>query len=195
MVLVDHVRCTYCGSCVSVCPMGALELAETRLIVDQSCVDCGLCLNACPTGALYAGPFPGAETGGPGLPLRRHYDVIVVGAGPGGSVAAWEAARRGLSVLLLEKRQEIGSPVRCAEGVAHEQLISFIARDPRWISATVTRAQFTVVGDDGLTHTTGGGGGLGYVLERRVFDRTLAEEAASAGAEVRVKTAATALVL
>ncbi len=195
MVLVDHVRCTYCGSCVSVCPMGALELAETRLIVDQSCVDCGLCLNACPTGALYAGPFPGAETGGPGLPLRRHYDVIVVGAGPGGSVAAWEAARRGLSVLLLEKRQEIGSPVRCAEGVAHEQLISFIAPDPRWISATVTRAQFTVVGDDGLTHTTGGGGGLGYVLERRVFDRTLAEEAASAGAEVRVKTAATALVL
>jgi digeranylgeranylglycerophospholipid reductase len=32
-----------------------------------------------------------------------------------------------------------------------------------------------------------GSGGLGYVLERRVFDRVLAERAATAGADVRVK--------
>jgi digeranylgeranylglycerophospholipid reductase len=44
----------------------------------------------------------------------RHseYDVIVVGAGPGGSIAAKVVAEHGLSVLLLEKRQEIGAPVR-----------------------------------------------------------------------------------
>jgi flavin-dependent dehydrogenase/NAD-dependent dihydropyrimidine dehydrogenase PreA subunit len=195
MVLVDRARCAYCGSCVSVCPVGALELAETRLIVDQSCTDCGLCIGACPTGALHDEPCRGIETGVAGLTLQRRYDLIVVGAGPGGSVAAWEAARKGLSVLLLEKRQEIGSPVRCAEGVTHEQLTSFIAPDPRWISATVTRAEFTVIGDGGRAKTTRGESGLGYVLERRVFDRTLAERAATAGAEVRVKTAATALVL
>jgi len=33
------------------------------------------------------------------------YDVIVIGAGVAGSVAAWLAARRGLSVLLIEKRR------------------------------------------------------------------------------------------
>ena len=34
-----------------------------------------------------------------------------------------------------------------------------------------------------------------YILERRIFDRVLAERAAQAGAEVRVKTAATGLLL
>jgi digeranylgeranylglycerophospholipid reductase len=37
-------------------------------------------------------------------------------------------------------------------------------------------------------------GGRGYILERRVFDRTLAELAAQAGAEVRVKTAVSSLL-
>jgi len=172
-----------------------LDLAETRLLVDQSCTDCGLCVSVCPTGALHTEPFRDIGAGGTVWPLRRRYDLIVIGAGPGGSIAAREAARQGLSVLLLEKRQEIGSPVRCAEGIAHEQLIPFIAPDSHWISATVTGAEFTVAGDDGRTETTRGEGGSGYVLERRVFDRVLAEQAASAGAEVRVKTAATALLM
>lgn len=52
MVIVDRQRCCYCGGCVSVCPVGALHLAETRLLVDDTCTDCGLCLAACPVGAL-----------------------------------------------------------------------------------------------------------------------------------------------
>ena len=44
--------------------------------------------------------------------LNPEYDVIVVGAGPGGSIAARVAAENGLRVLLLEKRQEIGAPLR-----------------------------------------------------------------------------------
>lgn len=44
--------------------------------------------------------------------FHSEYDVIVVGAGPGGSIAAKVAAENDLRVLLLEKRQEIGAPVR-----------------------------------------------------------------------------------
>lgn len=44
-------------------------------------------------------------------------DVVVIGGGPGGSMAAKTAAESGLKVVLLEKRQEIGEPIRCAEGV------------------------------------------------------------------------------
>ncbi|HEY7588345.1 MAG TPA: NAD(P)/FAD-dependent oxidoreductase [Thermoplasmata archaeon] len=42
----------------------------------------------------------------------------MVGAGPAGSTAARYAARRGLKVLLLDKRKEIGVPVQCGEYVA-----------------------------------------------------------------------------
>jgi digeranylgeranylglycerophospholipid reductase len=45
-------------------------------------------------------------------------DVIVVGAGPAGSSAARVAASRGLDVLLLDKRKDIGIPVQCGEFVA-----------------------------------------------------------------------------
>src|SRR5437763_323838 len=47
------------------------------------------------------------------------YDVLVVGSGPAGGTAARYAARRGLKVLLVDKRKEIGVPVQCGEYVAH----------------------------------------------------------------------------
>ncbi len=49
------------------------------------------------------------------------YDVIVVGSGPAGGTAARYAARRGLKVLLVDKRKEIGVPVQCGEYVAHNE--------------------------------------------------------------------------
>ena len=193
MISVDAARCCYCGSCVSLCPVGALNLQETRLAVSDECMECGLCLPACPMGALRAaeaqvGPLP---------TLRDSCDVVVVGAGPGGAVAAWEAAAYGLSVLLLEKRQEIGSPVRCAEGIGHDALLPFIEPDPAWISARISSARIITVHDGRERVWQAQGRGerqVGYVLERRVFDRVLAEKAALAGARVQVKTAALGLL-
>lgn len=197
MITVDVRRCAYCGSCVSVCPVNALDLQETRLVVSEECIECNLCLSACPMGAL----LPAGEQQRPYPELRDSYDVVVIGAGPAGSVAAWEAAKRGLSVLLLEKRQEIGSPVRCAEGIAHQALVDFIAPDERWVSAHVCKAQITMI-EGGQEQTWDSeslpadvpSAGVGYILERRVFDRALAEMAAEAGARVAVKTAATGLL-
>jgi digeranylgeranylglycerophospholipid reductase len=196
MVIVDAHRCAYCGGCVSICPVEALTLAETRLLVSPDCIDCGDCVVACPVGALRP-----EEAAGPSRDvlarrdtLKRRYDVVVVGAGPGGATAARVAAQAGLRVLLLEKRQEIGSPVRCAEGVGHAQLLPFIEPDPLWVASEVTAAEITVAAPDGSRRTRRAEGGRGYVLERRVFDRVLAEGAAAAGAEVRVKTAVTGLL-
>ena len=203
MIQVDRVRCCYCGGCVSVCPVDALHLAETRLLVGEDCIECGACLSACPVGALRdaEGASPVAQSWGhhSASNVQRAttggaYDVVVVGAGPGGSVAAWHAAQAGLSVLLLEKRQEIGSPVRCAEGVAHEALIDFVEPDPAWIAARVDRARIVARASGQVVQAWEGAGGLGYVLERGVFDRVLAQRAAQAGAEVRVKAEVTGLL-
>src|SRR5436309_4232928 len=54
------------------------------------------------------------------------YDVIVVGSGPAGATAARYAARRGLRLLLVDKRKEIGVPVQCGEYVAHNEEVRAI---------------------------------------------------------------------
>jgi digeranylgeranylglycerophospholipid reductase len=127
--------------------------------------------------------------------MRDRYDVIVVGAGPAGSIAARTAAENGLDVLLIEKRQEIGDPVRCAEGTGKLGLMEFMEPDPRWICAEVTGAR--IFAPDGTCVELSeklAGKEVGYVLERKIFDRAVAKSAAKAGAEVQVKTQATSLI-
>lgn len=46
---------------------------------------------------------------------NSEYDVVIIGAGPAGCVAARFVAMAGYSVLLLEKRPVVGAPVRCGE--------------------------------------------------------------------------------
>ncbi len=128
--------------------------------------------------------------------MKSEYDVVVIGAGPAGSVAAKTAAQKGLDVLLIEKRQEIGDPVRCAEGVSKAWLKKHIDLDERWICADVKGSR--IYSPDGTMIEMAeeiSGGEVGYVLERKIFDRALAFESAKAGAEVMVKTRATGLII
>src|SRR2546426_1010552 len=53
-------------------------------------------------------------------------EVVVWGWGPAGATAARYAARRGLRVLLVEKRKEVGVPVQCGEYVAHNEEVRAI---------------------------------------------------------------------
>ncbi|MGZ4908007.1 MAG: geranylgeranyl reductase family protein [Halobacteriota archaeon] len=126
--------------------------------------------------------------------VNEEYDVIVVGAGPAGSTAAYSAARD-CDVLLIEKRQEIGAPVRCAEAITRRKLSTFVPIERKWIAAEITRArifapdgtsvelQEEMIRDD-----------IDVVLERKLFDRALARRAARAGAHVEVRTRAEGLV-
>ena len=65
------------------------------------------------------------------------YDMVVIGGGPAGSMAALTAAENGLGVLLVERDQTIGHPVRCAEAVDHTGLSEFFTPDPSWVASEI----------------------------------------------------------
>jgi predicted Rossmann fold flavoprotein len=48
--------------------------------------------------------------------MINHYDVIVVGGGPAGIMAAGKAAERGKTVLLLEKNKKLGEKLKISGG-------------------------------------------------------------------------------
>ena len=112
-------------------------------------------------------------------------DVLVVGAGPAGSVAAREAKRAepSLSVLLIERDRAVGAPVRCAEGVGDAGLREFANPDgASWAARRITRVIFLAPDD---TEVKIAERDVGWILDRTRFDAHLAAEAVAEGAELR----------
>jgi len=125
--------------------------------------------------------------------LKNEYDIVVVGAGPAGTVAARYAAQNGASVLILEKDRDVGYPVRCAEAINREGLEAFIKPDSRWINAEITK--FGFVAPNGKEVIIDLGKVEGYILERRIFDYELAKKASEAGAEILTRAYVNNLII
>jgi digeranylgeranylglycerophospholipid reductase len=120
------------------------------------------------------------------------YDVIVVGGGPAGSMAAHAAASQGAKTIILEKDRDIGYPVRCGEAVSDAGLKQFMEPEPEWIAATINKIRMrspnnTII--DLQSNATG------YVLHRRIFDYALANRASQVGAEVQTRAYVDGLIV
>ena len=112
------------------------------------------------------------------------HDVAVVGAGPAGGMTAWQLARRGLSVVVLERRRAVGAPVQCGETLsdfalssngleAREEFVVRRVRGVRLLSPTGHHFEVVVPG---------------FCIRREAFDRHLVALAEGEGVEVRTST-------
>jgi len=127
------------------------------------------------------------------MKIRPFYDIVVVGSGPAGSMTALYAAKNGASVLILERDREVGIPVRCAEGISKRGLEKFFQPDERWIAQKIDGAKLYAPNGQ-FCIMTAGAVGDGYVLERRLFDAFICEQATKNGADILTKADAHGLL-
>jgi digeranylgeranylglycerophospholipid reductase len=122
------------------------------------------------------------------------YDVVVVGSGPAGATTARYAAQGGLRVLLIDKKNELGTPVECSGAISANALKECdVPIDPEFIATSVYGF---------LTHSNAGEQirldyrqfgrqePLGHVVDRKRFDRYLSRLAITRGADLFLQTRA-----
>ncbi|HEX3014516.1 MAG TPA: NAD(P)/FAD-dependent oxidoreductase [Methanobacterium sp.] len=124
------------------------------------------------------------------------YDVIVVGGRIGGSISSLFASKNDVDVLMIEKRQEIGVPVQCAEGTTHSTFeILEMKPSKRYVCTEIEKATIHAPNERSINaedlvdfNNLDKGISKGYILDRKVFDKHLAIESAKAGTDIMVKT-------
>ena len=124
------------------------------------------------------------------MPNPIKTDILVVGAGPAGATAAKYAAAKGAKVTIIERRPEVGVPVRCGEMMpSDEEIINMFpnAGDisslfdiPRHLRLREIKGIKLIdpKGKERLIDFTG------YTTDRDKFDKHLVAEAEKEGAEL-----------
>jgi digeranylgeranylglycerophospholipid reductase len=114
--------------------------------------------------------------------MKEEYDVVVVGAGPAGGTVSWFLAKKGLDVLMVEKKKAVGIPVTCAEALRKEtdEVISLPDyMTGHQVSKQVTYRDYVNISETEL-HA--------YMINRTELDRYLASQAVREGTELSIGT-------
>lgn len=127
------------------------------------------------------------------MKLKSEYDVVVIGAGPAGCLFARTAAAKGVDILVIDKKKDLGSPVRCGEGLDGKYFEEFdLPKVPGAQPFEINGAALygpkkqKIILRTAMTK--------GFVLERKIFDKHLAIQAIRKGAHFLPKTIATGLI-
>jgi geranylgeranyl reductase family protein len=131
--------------------------------------------------------------------MTERYDLVVVGAGPGGSATAYYASKAGLNTVLLD-RQEFPRDKVCGDGLMpHAASEISLMGLGNWLDEP-HHGKFTGFSIYSQTAYLRQGvppslnGPHGYVVKREETDARLLERAISAGAEFHGATRATELL-
>jgi digeranylgeranylglycerophospholipid reductase len=118
-------------------------------------------------------------------------DAVIVGCGIAGGLLAGRLARDGYRVIVLEKRPEVGVPVRCGEAAgSREEISNFLPVDEDWVVAEINAARMYAPDE---TYVEKRFPGVGLMVRRDRFDQALAAQAQNWGADVRTHHEVTGL--
>lgn len=114
------------------------------------------------------------------------YDVVVVGAGPAGAMASKYAAINGARTLLIEEHASIGSPVQCTGLISKATLRECEIGEGSFVLNKMKGAY--VYAPDGTELKVQGKDVMAYVIDRKMFDRTLVGQSVDCGVDILIKT-------
>jgi digeranylgeranylglycerophospholipid reductase len=114
-----------------------------------------------------------------------NYDVVVIGAGPIGSMAAKYAAKAGSSVILLEEHNSIGWPVECAGLLGNKAMEESELPMGKFVIRGLKGA---IVSSQNSSVSFKAKANKAWVVDRKLFDRALALDALRSGAQLRLNS-------
>ncbi len=106
------------------------------------------------------------------------FDVLIVGAGPAGGLAAQRIARKGYEVAVIEEHREVGEPIQCG-GLVTPRVFDYVTCKET-ILGTIHGAE--IYSPKGRRLTIDGHETEAVVVDRAMFDRAILTEAVRAGA-------------
>lgn len=119
------------------------------------------------------------------------YDAVIVGASIAGLSSALHLARAGWSVIVIDRRREIGTPVRCGEATGNRaELSRFVTIDESWIACDINGLVAHVNNSFSRMLPVREGG---VMLHRDRFELACAHSAEGKGAKILLNTPVTGL--
>ncbi|MEJ7641156.1 MAG: NAD(P)/FAD-dependent oxidoreductase [Candidatus Nitrosocosmicus sp.] len=125
------------------------------------------------------------------LQPESFYDVIVGGGSVSGLLAAREISSNGFSVLILEEDHEIGTPEHCG-GVVSQKGLEKLGIIPR-IKTIDNYIKSAIIKTKNNSFQINSENQHIIVIDRRSFDKELAFQAQSNGAEINTKSSITSV--
>ena len=128
-----------------------------------------------------------------------HYDVVIIGAGPSGSIAGALLRRRGWKVLVLEgqrfPRFSIGESllVHCLDFVEEAGMMPAVAAAGFQFKNGAAFVRGDEYGDFDFSDKFTPGRDSTFQVQRATFDKVLADEAEKQGVEIRYEVRVTAV--
>ncbi len=124
---------------------------------------------------------------------RSHYDVVVIGAGPSGSIAAALLKRRGWRVLVLEAQQfprfVVGESLlaHCLDFLAEADMLEAVERAGFQYKDGAAFVRGPDYADVSFKEQFSKGYDHAFEVDRATFDKLLADEAEKQGVEIRYR--------
>ncbi len=127
--------------------------------------------------------------------VNNEQGAVVVGGGPAGSFCAFELAKRGVDVSVLEEHEEIGVPSHCAGHMSIRSLrsLGLYPLPEGIVENTFSAANF--YSPKGTKFSVRLANPVTCAVNRSLFDRYLADKARAAGAHYFLKSRVESLII